>query len=347
MYYKYFIIFYLIILFIIINNIIYIIKKKNIYNIDTFKNHNNIKTYSIMSMWKDYSYNNNFFTDKLKNYLIYKNKNDKIDFLICGCFISKEDFHFIQNKKCIKILYITEPIKFLSIYKYTYYLYKNNKFDYIIGCINNDISKKLLKYPLYLEDITINNQNLFKININKDTFNNINKYVKNSILDKKFCCMIASHDMWKTRTSIYEKIKNIDYIACPSKFKNNCSKEELNKTGNVEYIKNFIFNICSENSINNIDGYISEKIMNCCLAGAIPIYCGWLDNIDYQIFNKNRILYYNPNDEKSLVQVYNKVKYLMENKEKLKIFYQQDVFMNSAYSTIQQMKSNLLSIFNV
>lgn len=334
--YKYFIIFYLIIIFIIINNIIYIIKK-NIYNIDTFKNYKIIKTYSIMSMWKNYIYNDNFFTNLLKNNLIYKNKNDKIDFLIIGSFISKEDFHFIQNKKCIKILYITEPIKFLSYYKYTYYLYKNNKFDYVIGCINNDISKNLIKHPLHLEKITIN----------KDTFNNINKYVKNGILNKKFCCMIATHDRWKTRISIYEKIKNIDYIECPSKFKNNCSNKELNKIGNVEYIKNFIFNICSENSINNIDGYITEKIMNCCLAGAIPIYCGWLDNIDYQIFNKNRILYYNPNDEKSLLEVYNKVKDLMENKEKLKIFYQQDVFMESAYNTIQQMKNNLLNIFNV
>jgi len=81
------------------------------------------------------------------------------------------------------------------------------------------------------------------------------------------------------------------------------------------------------------------------MGGAIPIYCGRFDEIDEKIFNKNRILFYNSKDKKSLIQVYEKVKELMDDKEKLKDFYQQNVFMDSAYDTVQEINNNLMNMF--
>ena len=288
-----------------------------------------MKKYSIVNYWNGYDYNNNFFTNNLNNYYQLANINEDIDFLISGPFINEEYYHIIKNKNCIKILNITEPIEINQPYRLCYDLYKNNIFNIIIGCTDNNHNS--IKYPLYM----------YNFNLDYNIFNDVNNYVKNCSLDKNFCTLINTHDMWNTRTIIYNKLINISNITCPSLLFNNCSNEELNNIGNVEYIKKFLFNICSENTLTNVNGYITEKIINCCLAGTIPIYCGWFDEIDEKIFNKNRILFYDPNNEESINNVYNKVKELMEDNNKLNDFYRMDVFVESAYETSQMMHNNL------
>jgi hypothetical protein len=299
-----------------------------------------MKKYSVVSMWKDYCYGQDFFTNILNNYSEYTSIYNDTDFLIIGPFINEETYHLIINKNCIKILYITEPIEINPAYTLCYDLYKNNHFHMIIGCIynnNNDNNHyhyyNLLKYPLYINCID---------DINENIFIKVNDYVKNCSLDKYFCTLINTHDNWGTRVPIYNKLININSIVCPSSLLNNCSNEELNQIGNVEYIKKFLFNICSENTLTNINGYITEKLMNCCLAGAIPIYCGSFDEIDEQIFNKDRILFYDPYCEDSLNHISDIVKELMEDHNKLNDFYKIDVFMESAYNTFQMMNNNLI-----
>jgi len=87
-----------------------------------------MKKYSIISMYSSYDYHNNYFRNTLKDICIYKeDKNDEIDFLICGPFINQNDYNFIENKKCIKILYITEPIEINKPYNLCYTLYKKKR----------------------------------------------------------------------------------------------------------------------------------------------------------------------------------------------------------------------------
>jgi len=286
-----------------------------------------MKKYSIICMWNNY--NNNFFNNNLKNYYEYTTVDNNIDMLISGPFINNENYDIIKNINCIKILYITEPIEINSPYSLCYDLYKNNIFNIIIGCVENN--SNFIKYPLYIS----------YINLNINIFNDINNYVKNCSIYKKFCTLINTHDTWNTRIPIYNKLINIGNIECPSKLLNNISNEELNNIGNVEYIKKFLFNICSENTLTSINGYITEKLMNCCLGGTIPIYCGWFDDIDGKIFNRNRILFYEPNNEESINNIYNKVKELMEDSNKLNDFYKMDVFIKNAFYTLNVMHNNL------
>ena len=290
-----------------------------------------MKKYSIVCYWSGYNCNNNIFTNNLENYYELVDINDNIDFLISGPFIDEEHYNIIKNKNCIKILDITEPIEIASYYNLCYDLYKNNVFDIIIGATYNNNNS--VKYPLYIYHVNFEEKNIFI---------NINNYVKNCSLDKEFCTLINTHDTWNTRTVIYNKLLNISNITCPSKLFNNCSNEELNNIGNIEYIKKFLFNICSENTLTNINGYITEKLINCCLGGTIPIYTGWFDEIDEKIFNKNRILFYDPNNEESINNVYNKVKELMEDNNKLNEFYRMDVFTENAYEQCLTMHNNLL-----
>jgi hypothetical protein len=291
-----------------------------------------MKKYSIICMWDGYDYKNNLLINNLKKYCENSTINDNIDFLISGPFINNEYHNIIKNKNCIKILYITEPIEINYPYSLCYDLYKNNIFNIIIGCVENNLNS--IKYPLYMYHINLENKNIF---------NNINNYVKECSLDKKFCTLINTHDTWNTRIPIYNKIINIGNIDCPSNLLNNCSNEELNRIGNTEYIKKYLFNICSENTLTSINGYITEKLINCCLGGAIPIYCGWFDDIDDKIFNKNRILFYDLNNEKSINNVYDKVKELIEDTDKLNNFYRMHVFMENADYTCKEMHNNLFN----
>jgi hypothetical protein len=83
------------------------------------------------------------------------------------------------------------------------------------------------------------------------------------------------------------------------------------------------------------------------MGGAIPIYCGPIDEIDEQIFNRNRILFYNHDDENSIIQVKNIVISLLNNQKQLYDFYIQDVFCPNAYNIAKELDNNLLNMLNI
>jgi len=279
---------------------------------------------------------NNFFNLNL-------NTNKKI--LIIGPHIKNDHLNIINDPYFdIKILVIFEPIKNnLSNYQLcltivnNINLYKLN----IFGSVNHNILEKKFKYPLYLIQwgFDYNQYNQFL---------KANNYIKDCNLEeKKFCCLINRWDPENHRTKIYNKLITIDKIFCPSVLLNNCSNDELNNIGKSNYINKFLFNICSENyDNNNIDGYITEKLMDCCLGCAIPIYAGWFDEYDEKIFNKNRIIFYNSNNNESINDVFIKVKELIDNKEKLLNFYRQPIFCDTAFDTIQKLKNDFLKNIN-
>lgn len=276
-------------------------------------------------------------------------ENKKRNILIVSVFdIDENKYKYIKNYQGEKGLYITEPIKNLSSlndnYYWVYKLYIENCFDYIFGCIENNDSNQF-KYPLYL------NENNFNIE-DKSVYDKLNNYVKNTNIEtlknKNFCCLINSWDTpAKTRTVMYENLINIKHISCPGKLFNNCSNRELNRIGKRNYIKKFIFNICSENFDNaNINGYITEKLMDCCLGGAIPIYCGWFDEIDGCIFNKERIIFYDSSDQTSINKAFTRVQQLVNNKEELYEFYKKPIFCENAHNIVYNMQTKLGDFLN-
>lgn len=237
------------------------------------------------------------------------------------------------------MLFITEPIQYFGseprpVSKYSYKAFTENKFPYLFGCINHDPKNGRYKFPLYMFIPSFDYKN-------KCYYSHINYIIQNTSLSqlnaKRFNALINHWDI-KTRTCIYERLINIGHIDCPSTLFNNCSNEELNKIGKINYLQNYKFNVCSENfDYDNVPGYITEKLMECCLSGAIPIYAGWFDKYDEKILNKNRIIFYNSFDDKSIEYAYYKVKFLMENPEMLLQFYNQPVFCETAYETVQEL----------
>ena len=259
--------------------------------------------------------------------------------LVVDIRLNQSEYELIFKIPDLKpMLFITEPIHHFGYFggasEYSYKAFNENKFTYIFGCINHDPINGRYKYPLYMFIPEFD----FK---NKDYYKQINNNVKNTdatqLTAKRFNALINNWDPG-TRECIFQHLKSLGHIDCPSKAFNNCSNEELNRVGKIKYLQNYIFNICSENTDNdNVPGYITEKLMECCLGGAIPIYAGSFDEYDAKIMNRNRIIFYNSKDEKSIEYAVYKVKFLMENPELLLCFYNQPVFCDTAYDTLQEL----------
>lgn len=299
-----------------------------------------------IGFWPGFDVQNNTVTKKIFKLInkefIHTNNLNETDILIIGSFINSYNYNIIANFNKKKILFITEPVN--PHYNHLVYkLYTDNHINVVSGCIENNHNNNMYKYPLYLcyfdYQEKVNNISIFK---------NVNNFVKNNELlkTKKFGCLVNTHDNGNTRTTMYNLLSSIDKIDCPSKLFNNCSNQELNKVGNIEFYKKYIYNICPENYINcYLKGYITEKLLNACLGGAIPIYTGSFDDIDAKIFNPKRILFFDPTSEESMINIQQKILSFKNNPELLYEFYSQDVFLPTAIETIDSLCINLASWF--
>ena len=248
--------------------------------------------------------------------------------LIIGNFVRPADISVIMGFKGPKILYVGEPIGKFGFSRLFDEIFEKNMYDYAIGCIATS-PNKWIKYPFYAYTET--------------NFKDVNSYIlKTRLEDKKICTLINRHDPGNTRLPILRELSKFMHVICPGKLANNCSSEEVDRIGTPEYIKQFIFNICSENFGESHPGYITEKLMNCCLGGAIPLYFGNLDEIDQRIFNKDRILFLN---EQNVEEVADRVLMMCKNLELLESFYRQPVFQDTAEEAVKEVGEGVKTFF--
>ncbi len=172
----------------------------------------------------------------------------------------------------------------------------------------------------------------------------------------KFAAMIASHAGYYTarkvdgsfdmvsRALITQQVQSINFVHCPGKLlhNDNSLKEEF-KDDKKEYLKQFQFNICSENSAS--PGYVTEKLFESFEAGAIPIYWGD-DNPEPTILNHERILFWcNGGDNKEIVD---RIKTLYLSKTERERFFTVPIFKNTAaisiYNYFDILNTNLIEL---
>ena len=220
-----------------------------------------------------YSNREGIFSQHERFFDSYLNTNK--NYLVIGPWITIEQFSLLKNDNFdVKLITVYEPIFNNDIYddiRFGHFHefvtnYKTYKNTYLFGCVENKPEEKKIKFPLYMmERFPIyENPNMY--------FTKANDFIKNTdIFLKKFCCLINRWDPDNHRTKMHNILNKINKIDCPGSLLNNCSNIQLNAMGKTEYIKQFLFNICSENTDNTYGGYITEKLMDCCLGGAIPI----------------------------------------------------------------------------
>ena len=267
----------------------------------------------------------------------FSDPEDKIVFdiresniLVIGNFVRPDDIPVIAHFKGPKIVYVGEPIGKFGFSRLFDEIFEKNLYDYAIGCIANKPGK-WIKYPFYADM--------------KTNFKEVNSYIaKTQLEEKKICTLISRHDPGNTRFPILRELSKFMHVVCPGRLANNSSSEEVDRIGTSEYIKHFVFNICCENFGESHPGYITEKLMNCCIGGAIPIYFGNLDEIDARVFNKNRILFLN---ERNVQEVADRVLNMFNHPELLESFYRQPAFQDTAEEAVEEIREGVRTFFKV
>ena len=164
-----------------------------------------------------------------------------------------------------------------------------------------------------------------------------------NIRNKKFCAFSVSNPSDLHRISFCKKLSKYKKVDSYGKVLKNCEypKEllEAHKKAkgaglNRFLLKEYKFNICFENSV--ADDYITEKLLNTMVGGAIPIYRGARNVGDY--FNTGSFINYH--DYGSYDKMIEKVIELDNDDEKYREFLQQPWCTEKNLENIEKKKKD-------
>ena len=272
--------------------------------------------------WPGFNPQSFFINNFLDDYKIVN--DDSYDVIVMSVF----NYANLKVKdNSIKILFNGEHPSYID----RFINITNIKLDLVIGFTQNNLNITQLYYPLWI---------LYYDKVyNQTYFDNINKHIKNikieDLVNKKFCCLINSHDSNNTRIPIYSSLIKFNRIDCPGRLLNNMKNIGTSEKDKIKFMNNYLFNICSENGRGN--GYLTEKLPQCLESLCIPIYYGDINRFNSNIFNINRII--NIQDINNLDNIIDKINNLLKNKEELLNFYRQDIFNSNAYKYIEQINN--------
>ena len=146
-------------------------------------------------------------------------------------------------------------------------------------------NKKSLEFPYWIIAIFEPVMDIRRIRERIDEIN------KARSLCKYDCALIASHDMYMSRTAIVKDLGDILDIHCPGKFNHNTDALQNEYFDNKrKYLKNFMFCACPENC--SVHNWVTEKIFDAFLGGNIPIYYGAHNKPLPGIINWDAVLFY-------------------------------------------------------
>ena len=278
--------------------------------------------------WWSQGYNDFFY--KFFRKFIYSNTiiSDDPDILFCSVFGDRSNIiNYIKNKKNIKLKIFFTGEDLHNQYK--------NYDDHLLEIVDISLGFEYINHPKYLRfPLWLTYINLEDFNIGKESlsFNNLKQF--NTENKNNFCCILNNHDKFNTRTDIFTLINQYKKVDSGGSFKKNINYNIKNGENHKHnWLKNYKFNICCESCI--YDGYITEKLFECLIAGCIPIY--YTDRmIEENIINNDIILKFNKNNINDIV---NKIKELDKNNEKYKKFTNQNILANNA-------KENIIEYYN-
>jgi hypothetical protein len=158
------------------------------------------------------------------------------------------------------------------------------------------VNKNSIRFPLWL-------MYMFKPEVD---YNDIKTRVEQLRYPKfegrqRFCSLVASHDFNGIRGKMFDTLSSIDKVVSAGIFRNN--SDELHSVfsdNKHDFIKQFKFNICPENSNHHL--YVTEKIFQAIDAGCIPVYWGGDNSPECNILNKDAILFWNEDDNTELIK---------------------------------------------
>lgn len=249
-------------------------------------------TIAYINYWND-SHNDNYFTKFIEeNIGPVKNVNptENPDILIASCM---GNINNVQNIKAkCKLFYYGENLNRYPPYNNDKLLY--DTFDIIVGFKNTDLSKKQIRFPLWLMYY-----HYYKYNENDNILTYIqNKYNENIKKQKEFFgTIIARHDRGGQRTIISNELSKFGDIKAPGTYRKNTQSIGNTHNDKINYISRGTYNICPENSC--YEGYFTEKIFQAFEGGTIPLYWA-VDLPEPEIINNNKYCFCDINNKEEL-----------------------------------------------
>ena len=281
-----------------------------------------------INYWND-PYNDNYFTKFIEKNIgpVKKvNPTENPDILIASCM---GNINRVQNIKAkCKLFYYGENLNRYPPYNNDKLLY--DTFDLIIGFKQTDLSKKQIRFPLWLMYYPY-----YTYNENDNILTYIqNKYNENTKKQKNiFGSVIARHDRGGQRTIICNELSKFGDIKAPGTYRKNTQRIGPTHHDKIQYISNGYYNICPENS--QYEGYFTEKIFQAFEGGTIPLYWA-VDLPEPEIINKNKYCFCDINNKELLEKSINDV---VSNKDK---YIQGELFTKEAGQHINMFYSTLL-----
>jgi SAM-dependent methyltransferase len=155
---------------------------------------------------------------------------------------------------------------------------------------------------------------------------------------KRRACFIARLRHDGSRVQMVKSLQSVIPTDCPGRVAHNTGGQSVEKITGINdrkksklvYIQNYLFNLCPENG--SIPGYVTEKMMQACIAGCIPIYWGH-QRMEPDIINPARVIRCQGKSNIG-AQAKKQIGELLSDESKLRSFFDQPVFLPTARDSI-------------
>lgn len=246
------------------------------------------------------------------------------DIVICSVFGYRQNaIQYLQNRKCVKIFFTGEC---LNQPRWT--SYKDHLLDYVDIALGFEYleHEKYIRFPLWLTYINTNGMGKYSLPFENLLRNNIPK-------KDKFCCLLNNHDIFNTRTKVFDKIMQYKRIDSAGRWKKTVTYKIPDGEDNKQrWMKPYKFNLCCESFMQK--GYVTEKIFESIICGCIPIYIVDEETkyVEPEILNQNWILKFTKNELPKLME---RIKLLDTNEEEYQRFIEQPKITGQAEKMIE------------
>lgn len=269
---------------------------------------------------------------------ILKDKNKTV--ALCSVFNEKEILQYVDTD--VKIFFSGENLHNARHAQFAdYMLSGNTPYDLSLG-FDFFEDERYLRFPLWLIY-------MFKPNATNEEIRDKCKKIRYPNISKrdKFATLIARADWNGVRTDIYNFLSKFDKVDCPSTlFHNDESLSSIFNDNKREYLKQYVFNVCPENT--NAYGYVTEKLFEAIEAGCIPIYWGCYNNPELDILNKDAILFWEKGSDNIILL--DKIKELLLSESSIREFAEKPRLVEGAEEIIiayfNKLEDKLRSIIN-
>ena len=242
----------------------------------TYRNFVGVHENTVMDDFNGFC-DNIWFTRFLKHK--FPNEDFKINFF--GVFNPHNNLTYPMEGK--KVLYSIEELN-------NRFLEMKIKFDkYALDYVDLAMSFEIFNHPNYLRFPYWVYRHINPESTEEDIEKLINYWNSVNFEKSKNVSVVANHDWGGTRTLVANDIDKYVNIEYASKWRNN-TKEMFDKFKNnkLEYLKQFKFNICSENI--DVDAYVTEKIFDAFHSDCIPLFLGGGNYLEPKVINPKTVI---------------------------------------------------------